>query len=163
MNNEERTELYAACDHILKDGNNESLGYDYEFRDLGEDMKLLSKSIRGWWKPLILFDCEAKTATLIINPEDMTLQNVEDSDIEWDSLRGLDDKCVERAKARSAVYPTNIRGFSQGTAEVEWQLNPDGMYFMDSDGYGMTDDEEVTLIGRIDHEGKVVDRFTLKQ
>ena len=48
-------------------------------------------------------------------------------------------------------------------AEVEWQLNPDGMYYRDEDGFGMTDDEEINLYGTIDRKGKVVKKFTLKR
>ena len=44
-------------------------------------------------------------------------------------------------------------------AQVSWQLNPDGRYYMDEDGYGMTDDEEVEIYGFIDTEGKVVVKF----
>lgn len=162
MNNKERKELFAAFEQLLNDKKHEFLSDDCEIRDLGENMKLLSKSVCGWWKPMVLFDCTNKTASLFINPEDLTLQNVEDKDIEWNSLSGLDENCIERAKSRNAFYPTNIRGFRHGTAEVEWQLNPDGRFFMDEDGFGMTDDEEVSLIGRIDRAGKIVKRFTLR-
>ena len=30
---------------------------------------------------------------------------------------------------------------------------------MDDDGFGMTDDEEITIYGYIDHKGKVVSKF----
>jgi hypothetical protein len=46
-----------------------------------------------------------------------------------------------------------------GIAELEWQLNPDGRYYMDDDGFGMTDDEEVTLLGTIDRTGRVVEKI----
>lgn len=162
MNKKERKEMYAAFEQLFNDKNHEYLADDCKFQDLGENMKLLCKSVCGWWKPIILFDCKAKTAMLFINPEDLTLQNVEDKDIDWNSLRGLDNAYLERAKSRIAIFPTNIRGFRHGTAEVEWELNPDGRFYMDDDGFGMTDDEEVSLIGRIDREGKVVKRFTLR-
>lgn len=48
-------------------------------------------------------------------------------------------------------------------AEVRWQLNPDGMYYRDEDGFGMTDDEEINLYGAIDRKGKVVKKFTFKR
>lgn len=44
-------------------------------------------------------------------------------------------------------------------AKVSWQINPDGRYYMDDDGFGMTDDEEITIYGYIDHKGKVVSKF----
>ena len=40
---------------------------------------------------------------------------------------------------------------------------PDGMYYRDEDGFGMTDDEEINLYGAIDRKGKVVKKFTLKR
>jgi hypothetical protein len=42
---------------------------------------------------------------------------------------------------------------------VQWQLNPDGRYYMDDDGFGMTDDEEINIYGIIDTEGRVVVKF----
>lgn len=61
---------------------------------------------------------------------------------------------------RDAHYPTNIRIFKNGIAEVEWQVSPDGMYYMDDDGYGMTNDVEISLFGYIDRSGHVVGPFT---
>ena len=46
-----------------------------------------------------------------------------------------------------------------GVAQVSWQLNPDGRYYMDEDGYGMTDDEEIEIYGFIDQNAKVVVKF----
>lgn len=51
---------------------------------------------------------------------------------------------------------------------MAWQkwngsLTPDGMYYRDEDGFGMTDDEEINLYGAIDRKGKVVKKFTLKR
>ena len=54
-------------------------------------------------------------------------------------------------------------GIKNGVAEVEWQLNPDAMYYRDEDGFGMTDDEEIKFYGAIDRKGKVVKKFTLKR
>ena len=44
-------------------------------------------------------------------------------------------------------------------AEVSWQLNPDGRYYMDDDGFGMTNDEEITIYGFIDQNANVVVKF----
>ena len=44
-------------------------------------------------------------------------------------------------------------------AEVSWQLNPDGRYYMDEDGFGMTSDEEITVYGFIDSEMNVLVKF----
>ena len=58
-----------------------------------------------------------------------------------------------------AHFPTRIRSFENGVAQVSWQLNPDGMYYMDEDGYGMTDDDEVEIYGFIDRKGNVIVKF----
>lgn len=36
---------------------------------------------------------------------------------------------------------------------------PDGRYYMDEDGFGMTDDKEVEMYGYINEEGKVTGKF----
>ena len=38
-------------------------------------------------------------------------------------------------------------------------VNPDGRYYMDEDGYGMTDDEEIEIYGFIDQNAKIVVKF----
>lgn len=84
---------------------------------------------------------------------------VTENDIDWDSLKGLPEEALDRAHRLSAHFPTRIRNFKNGVAQVSWQLNPDGMYYMDEDGYGMTDDEEIEIYGFIDRKGKVVVKF----
>lgn len=45
---------------------------------------------------------------------------------------------------------------------MRWEVNPDGMYYRDEDGFGMTDDDEINLEGAIDRKGNVV-KFSLEQ
>ena len=52
-----------------------------------------------------------------------------------------------------------LSGGRKGVAEVLWQLNPDGRYYMDEDGFGMTSDEEITVYGFIDSEMNVLVKF----
>ena len=87
------------------------------------------------------------------------LQTVRQEDIAWEKLTSLPVYAVDCAKELSAHYPTQIGRFKNGVAEVRWELNPDGYYFMDEDGFGMTDDEEVTIYGFIDRRGTVVAKF----
>ena len=42
---------------------------------------------------------------------------------------------------------------------MSWQINPDGRYYMDDDGYGMTDDIEITLYAYVDRSGKPLVKF----
>ena len=130
----------------------------YEWRDLGEGMQLLKQSMNGWWKPRYLIDENAHCAYEFMDGM-LVLQTVTDDDIDWKSLEGIPDKALERAKAHSGLFPTLIYRFHNGEAEVTWQINPDGRYYMDDDGYGMTDDEEIALYGTIDRTGKVVQKF----
>lgn len=126
--------------------------------DLGEGMELISISIFGYWKPRYLVNKQKNTRIEFMS-DDEHLCTVTADDIDWDSLASLDDDCKEMARSLNAHFPTIVTGFHNGVAEVRWQLNPDGMYYMDEDGFGMSDDVEVDIYGFIDHEGRVVSKF----
>lgn len=130
--------------------------------DLGEDMALVTQVIGRYWKPRYLMDKEARCAYEFMSIDEV-LQIVTDEDIDWDSLKGLPQDAFDRAKAHSFHFPGHVYQYKNGVAEVEWQLNPDGMYYRDDDGFGMTDDKEINLYGAIDRKGKVVKKFTLKR
>lgn len=130
--------------------------------DLGEDMALVTQVFGRYWKPRYLMDKEARCAYEFMSIDEV-LQIVTDEDIDWDSMKGLPQDAFDRAKAHSFHFPGHVYQYKNGVAEVEWQLNPDGMYYRDEDGFGMTDDEEINLYGAIDRKGKVVKKFTLKR
>ena len=130
--------------------------------DLGEDMALVTQVIGRYWKPRYLMDKETRCAYEFMSIDEV-LQIVTDEDIDWDSMKGLPQDAFDRAKAHSFHFPGHVYQYKNGVAEVEWQLNPDGMYYRDEDGFGMTDEEEINLYGAIDRKGKVVKRFTLKR
>ena len=130
--------------------------------DLGEDMALVTQVIGRYWKPRYLMDKEARCAYEFMSIDEV-LQIVTDEDIDWDSMKGLPQDAFDRAKAHSFHFPGHVYQYKNGVAEVEWQLNPDGMYYRDEDGFGMTDDEEINLYGAIDRKGKVVKKFTLEK
>ncbi len=134
----------------------------YEQRNLGEGMTLVNQVIGQYWKPRYLIDNEAKCAYEFMSVFEV-LQTITDDNIDWNSLKGLSQKILARAKSHSFHFPGHIYQYKNGIAEVEWQLNPDGMYYQDEDGFGMTDDEEINLYGAIDRKGKVVKKFTLKR
>ena len=125
-------------------------------------MTLVNQVIGEYWKPRYLMDNEAKCAYEFMSIDEV-LQIVTDEDIDCGSLKGLPQDAFERAKAHSFHFPGHVYQYKNGVAEVEWQLNPDGMYYRDEDGFGMTDDEEINLYGAIDRKGKVVKKFTLKR
>nr|WP_296977773.1 hypothetical protein [Prevotella sp.] len=39
----------------------------------------------------------------------------------------------------------NIYDYEDGIAKVRWEVNPDGMYYRDEDGFGKTDNDEQNL------------------
>lgn len=75
------------------------------------------------------------------------------------SLEGLPQDAINNAKELNAHFSTFVRDYKNGVAEVSWQINPDGRYYMDEDGYGMTDDEEITIYSYVDRTGKPLVRF----
>ena len=134
----------------------------YETTDKGEDMSLVKQSILGWWKPRFLMDHRTQCAYEFMDAGE-ELVTVTDEDIDWNSLEGLPASAIERAQNHDGHFPTIIYGFKSGIAEVMWQINPDGRYYMDDDGFGMTDDDEIALWGKIDRTGKVVVPFAYRQ
>ena len=130
----------------------------YKTCDLGEDMSLIEQVILGWWKPRYLLDHRAKCAYEFMDADE-ELVTITDEDIDWNSLDGLPSIVVNRAQNHNGHFPTIIYGFKDGVADVMWQINPDGRYYQDDDGFGMTDDDEIALWGKIDRTGKVVVPF----
>ncbi len=133
----------------------------YRTDDLGEEMSLIEQLIWSWWKPRFLLDHRAKCAYELMDPNQMLI-TITDDDIDWDSLNGLPEKAIKRAQAHSGLFPTIVYGFSDGVAQVKWQINPDGRYYQDDDGFGMTDDDEIAQWGKIDRTGKVVVPFAYR-
>lgn len=130
----------------------------FDTDDLGEDMTLVKESIFGWWKPVYVMDHRNKTAFRFLDSS-MCLAFATTEDIDWESLEGIDGDAHDRAEELDARFPTCIRSYKNGVAEVSWQINPDGRYYMDDDGFGMTDDEELEIYGFIDRNGKVLVKF----
>lgn len=123
-----------------------------------ENMSIAYGIRSDYWKPFFLLDHDTKHAYEFMDSDEV-LSNISDDDIDWASLKNLPEVCLQRARWHYAHFPTNVRRFENGVAEVSWQLNPDGRYYMDDDGFGMTNDEEVAIYGFIDRTGKVVVKF----
>ena len=134
----------------------------YRFRYLGDNMTVvLELNHLGWNKPRYLLKEDEETGFEFMS-EDMTLLTIKPEDIDWHSMRELPEDIISRAKSLCAFYPVLIPFFANGRAQVIWTLNPNGMFFMDEDGFGMEsgdDGVEVKLIGYIDRNGKVVKKF----
>ena len=155
-NHSEEEKLYKKL------STNQYRKYPYEQRDLGEGMGLVNQVIVGYWKPRYLLDNESKTAVEFMSASE-TLMNVTDEDIDWDSIKNLPQDVMARIECHSFHFPGYIYDYEDGIAKVRWEVNPDGMYYRDEDGFGMTDDDEINLEGAINRQGKVVRKFTLEK
>lgn len=127
-------------------------------RDSGSEddcMEVVSELIVNYYKPRYVLNHETQCAYEFMDCN-CRLIGVKDCDIDWKSLKKLPKRYIERVKDRNALFPSFIRSFKNGVAEVSWQLNPDGRYWADDDGYGMTDDWPFDIYGFIDTDCKVV-------
>ncbi len=132
----------------------------YSQSDLGEDMILVSQDICEYIKPRYLMDCRTKRAVEFMD-KSQRLLTVTDDDIDWRSLECVEDEdAIDVARYHLFIYPGDISRYENGMAEVRWEINPDGRFYCDEDGFGMTGDVERTLYGAIDRKGKVVKKFT---
>lgn len=133
--------------------------YPYRVSDLGEQMATVERHILNYWKPLYLVDLSQRKAFCFMDTCGQLL-TVQKEDIDWDSLKELPPMAVYRARQLNAQFPTSIGLYDQGRSLVSWQLNPDGDYYMDEEGFGKTDDVKIELYGMIDRQGKVVLKFS---
>lgn len=131
---------------------------EYFVYSLDEGMSVIDEAFGDMWKSRYLMDNNNHRAYEIMD-KNLVLVNFTTDDINWESLENLPEEIKTRARNLSAKYPTAIRGFCDGIAVVEWELNPDGSYYMDGDGYGMTSDVEITLYCYIDKEMNVLVKF----
>lgn len=131
---------------------------EYDTTDLGEGMAAVIEKMYGWWKLRFLINHNTRQAWEFMD-KNQRLCTITHEDIDWESVNELPSNAIGRVERLSAHFPTFIKRFRNGVAEVGWQLTPDGRYYMDEDGYGMTDDEEITIYGKIDQQGKVVKKF----
>lgn len=127
-------------------------------RNLGEGMEVVDQVIWGWWKPRFLLNHNLKTAYewMWANQQ---LAIVDQEHIDWESMKKLPDEAWPKLRAYSFSYPSFIRGYHNGVAEVQWQLIPDGRYWMDDDGFGMTSEVELNIYGFIDQEANIISKF----
>lgn len=130
----------------------------FKQEDANEGMSIAEEVISQYWKPRFLLDHNSKCAYEFMTDGEY-LTTVTEDDIDWDSLKGLSEEYLDRAHKLYTHFPTRISDYKNGVAQVSWQLNPDGMYYMDEDGFGMTDDEEVEIYGFINRQGKVLVKF----
>lgn len=127
----------------------------YEIMQLLGDKILRIDSSDGMW----LCRNDGGTRRLITLVEHGEVKFLTEADIEPSALRLIKQQCpylAFKAHYRFWVFP-----FTGSKAAVEWTVRPDGSYYADSDGFGMTDDEEITLHGFIDTNGRPIGKFRL--
>lgn len=72
----------------------------------------------------------------------------------------MEPGAINVAEGRNVNYPITIHRFHKGYAMVSWQLCCDESNYVDEDGYGMTNEEEVIVYGFIDKQCQVIFPFT---
>ena len=131
---------------------------EWQKHKLGEGLEIVNQVICGWWKPRFLLNHNLKTAYEWMWPNQQ-LAIVDVEHIDWDSMENLPDDVITTLHGYSFKFPSFIRGFNDGVALVQWQLIPDGRYWMDDDGFGMTGDIELNIYGFIDQEANIISKF----
>lgn len=122
---------------------------------LGDKILRIDSSDGSMW----LCRNDGGTRRLITLVEHGEVKFLTEADIEPSTLRLIKHQCpylAFKAHYRFWVFP-----FTGSKAAVEWTVRPDGSYYADSDGFGMTDDEEITLHGFIDTDGRPIGKFRL--
>lgn len=128
----------------------------YEIRQLlGDKIFRIDSSDGSMW----LCRNDGGTRRLITLVEHGEVKFLTEADIEPSTLRLIKHQCpylAFKARYRFWVFP-----FTGSKAAVEWTVRPDGSYYADSDGFGMTDDKEITLHGFINTKGRPIGQFRL--
>ena len=128
----------------------------YEIRQLlGDKILRIDSSDGSMW----LCRNDGDTRRLITLVEHGEVKFLTEADIEPSALRLIKQQCpylAFKARYRFWVFP-----FTGNKAAVEWTVRPDGSYYADSDGFGMTDDKEITLHGFINTKGRPIGQFRL--
>lgn len=68
-------------------------------------------------------------------------------------------RAQRNAISTMANYYFGVDSFKDGVAYVKWTLQPAGRYYADSDGYGMTDDDEINMYAFIDKKAHILVPF----
>ncbi|MBQ4430781.1 MAG: hypothetical protein II877_04705 [Synergistaceae bacterium] len=86
--------------------------------------------------------------------------------LDFPGIDAKDEITVKRITERDDIEPliryrTEFKRCDDGNIIMIWEVQPDGMYWADEDGYGMTSDEEIRLYSFIDEEGRFTAPFRL--
>lgn len=81
------------------------------------------------------------------------------SAVEIASVLNMPYRAQRNAIELHAPYHFGINEFNDGIACVSWTLEPDGRYYADEDGFGMEDDDEITIYAFIDRSANILIPF----
>ena len=127
----------------------------YNFAERGEGM-LQAYEKNG--NRIFLVNTEKKEAWEFVGvTRTFSLWNA--SAVKLPSTFDLPELARRNAMAVKAPYYFGFGEYEKGVTLVVWTLQPDGCYYADEDGYGMTDDDEVNLYAYIDREGHILVPF----
>lgn len=127
----------------------------YYFADRGEGM-MQGRDNQG--KRVFLLNKDTEEAWELLTAGGR-LSHWDASAVEIAAVFDLPYKAQRNAVEGYAPYYFGINEFEDGVASVSWMLQPDGEYYADEDGFGMTDDDEVTFQAFIDRDAHILVPF----
>lgn len=85
--------------------------------------------------------------------------------LDFPGVKPGDWECDLNGSIRPQVnFTISCKPFREdGLAEFEWLVQPDGRYWMDEDGFGMENDDEIVLYAKLDKKGRFVTPFMSKE
>ena len=76
-----------------------------------------------------------------------------------------EDERIETARKIGKIFDVRFEAvftlLENGETLMYWTVQPDGMYWMDNDGFGITNDKRITLYSTIDENGNFLHKFRL--
>lgn len=84
-----------------------------------------------------------------------------DDEIDFETIEQMPNS--HNARLRNINYAPLNRwtDCNNGIIALDWMLYPDGMYFADSDGYGMEDNDELSVVCIMNDNLEVIRPFTV--
>ncbi len=143
------TELYRILSADSKTEKN------FYFADRGEGML---QGLEKGTKRFFLVDKKSKKAWELLD-KNGGFSYWDASAVEISSVLDMPYKAQRNAVELRAPYYFGINEFEDGVAYLSWTLQPDGRYYADEDGFGMTDDDEITLYAFIDTKANILVPF----
>lgn len=128
---------------------------NYYFSDLGEGMM---QGREHGTRRIFLVNKNEREAWELVGPTG-TFEHWNAVAVEICTAFDLPARAQRNAISTMANYYFGVNPFKDGVAYVQWTLQPDGRYYADSDGFGMTDDDEINVYAFIDKKAHVLVPF----